>query len=62
MKGAYKHFVDIAKKHFLEGFFGGVVLFEQRSGVVEGPAFVGDDDGGGSGSDDCGGARVDLEG
>ena len=39
----------------LEGFVGGVVLFEQCGGVSEGPVFVGDDDG----SDDCGGSRVD---
>ena len=44
----------------LEGFFGGVVLFEQCGGISEGPAFAGDDSGGGSGSDECGGARVDL--
>ena len=43
----------------LEGLIGGVVLFEQCSGVSEVPVFVGDDGGGGAGSDDCGGARVD---
>ena len=55
----YKHFVNSAKKHFLEGFVVGVILFEKRGGVGKGPAFVGDDGGGGSGSDDCDGARVD---
>ena len=60
MEGAYKHFVDSAEKHLLEGFVGGVVLFENSGAVGKGPLFVGDDDGGGAGSDDCGGARVDL--
>ena len=43
----------------LEGLVGGFVFFEQCSGVSEGLASVGDDSGGGAGSDDCGGARVD---
>ena len=34
-------------------------MFEQRGGVGKLPEFVGDDGGGGAGSDDCGGARVD---
>ena len=34
-------------------------MFEQHCGVSEGPAFVGDDGGGGAGSDDCSGASVD---
>ena len=59
MEGAYKHFVNSAKKNLLEGFVGGVVLFEHFSGVGEGTAFVDDDSSGGAGSDDCGGARVD---
>ena len=59
MEGSYKHFVDSADNHFLEGFVGGVVLFEQRGGVDEGLAFIGNDSGVGAGSDDCGGARVD---
>ena len=59
MEGAYKHFVDSAGKHFLEGFVDGVILFGQRGGVGKRPAFVGDDGGGGASSDDCGGARVD---
>ena len=46
----------------LEGFVGGVVLFEQRGGVGKGPAFFGNDSGGGTDSDDCGGARVDRWG
>ena len=59
MEGAYKHFFDSDEKNFPEGFFGGVLFFEQCGGVSEGPAFSGDDSGGGAGSDDCGGARVD---
>ena len=57
--GAYKHLVDISEKHLLEGLFSGVVFFEQCGNVSKGPAFVGDDGGGGSGSDDCDGSRVD---
>ena len=59
MEGAYNHFVDSVKNHLLEGFVGGVVLFEQRGGVSKGRAFVGDDGGDGAVSDDCGGIRVD---
>ena len=59
MERAYKHFVDSADKNLLDGFVIGVVLFEQRGGVGERLAFVVDDDGGGAGSDNCGGARVD---
>ena len=59
MEGSYKHFVDSTKKHLLELFVGGVVLFEQRGGVGKGPVFVSDDGGGGSGSDYCSGTRVD---
>ena len=43
----------------IEGFVGGVLLFEQCGGVGEGPEFVGDDGSGGSGSDGCSGAKVD---
>ena len=43
----------------LEGFVGGVLLFEQRDDISEGPAFLGNDGVGGAGSDDCSGARVD---
>ena len=43
----------------LEGFVVGVVLFEQHGGVGKGLVFVGNASGGGVGSDDCGGARVD---
>ena len=56
---AYKHFVDSAENNLLEGFVDGVVLFEQFGSVSEGLAFSGDDGGGGAGSDDCGGARID---
>ena len=59
MEEAYKHFVHSTQNHLFEGFVGGVVLFEQRDVIGEGPAFVGNDGGGGAGSDDCGGARVD---
>ena len=60
MEGAYKNFVDSSEKHLLEVFIGGVVLFEQRSGVGERLLSVGNDGGGGTGGDDCRGARVDL--
>ena len=52
MEGAYKHFVESAEKHLLEGFVGGVVLFEHHGGISEGPAFVGNDSGGVTGSND----------
>ena len=52
MEGAYKHFVDSAEKYLIEGFVSGVVLFEKRRGVGKVPEFVGDDGGGGAGSDD----------
>ena len=59
LEGALKNFVDSSEKNLLEGFVGGVVLFEQRGGVGKVPEFVGNDGSSGAGSDDCTGARVD---
>ena len=43
----------------LEGFVDRVIFLGHRSGVGKGPALVGNDSGGGAGSDDYGGTRVD---
>ena len=59
LEGAYKNFIDSAKKHLIQGFVGRVVLFEQGGGVREGLAFADNGGCGCSGSDDGGGDRVD---